>query len=54
MRGTSRAIRDGREDARLIPLSNASAVSITLPIVFIIIFFQRYLIKGLAGGAVKG
>ena len=42
------------EDARLIPLSNASAVSITLPIVFIIIFFQRYLIKGLAGGAVKG
>ena len=42
------------EDARLIPLSNASSVSITLPIVFIIIFFQRYLIKGLAGGAVKG
>ena len=42
------------EDARLIPLSNASAVSITLPIVVIIIFFQRYLIKGLAGGAVKG
>ena len=42
------------EDARLIPLSNASSVSITLPIVFIIIFFQRYLIKGLAGSAVKG
>ena len=42
------------EDARLIPLSNASPVSISLPIVFIIIFFQRYLIKGLAGSAVKG
>ena len=42
------------EDVRLLPLSNASAVSITLPIIFIIIFFQRYLIKGLAGGAVKG
>lgn len=42
------------EDTRLIPLSNASAVSITIPLVFIIIFFQRYLIKGLAGGAVKG
>jgi multiple sugar transport system permease protein len=42
------------EDTRYIPLSNASAVSITIPIVFIIIFFQRYLVKGLAGGAVKG
>jgi multiple sugar transport system permease protein len=42
------------EDVRLLPLSNASAVSITLPIIFIIIFFQRHLIKGLAGGAVKG
>ncbi|MCL4248179.1 MAG: carbohydrate ABC transporter permease [Anaerolineae bacterium] len=42
------------EDTRLIPLSNASAVSITIPLVLVIIFFQRYLIKGLAGGAVKG
>jgi multiple sugar transport system permease protein len=42
------------EDIRLLPLSNASAVSITIPIIFIIIFFQRNLIKGLAGGAVKG
>jgi multiple sugar transport system permease protein len=42
------------EDVRLLPLSNASAVSITLPLIFIIIFFQRYLIRGLAGGAVKG
>lgn len=42
------------EDTRYIPLSNASAVSITIPIVFLIIFFQRYLVKGLAGGAVKG
>jgi len=42
------------EDIRLITLSNASAVSITLPIVVLIIFFQRNLVKGLAGGAVKG
>jgi ABC-type glycerol-3-phosphate transport system permease component len=42
------------EDIRLLPLANASAVSITIPIIFIIIFFQRNLIKGLAGGAVKG
>jgi multiple sugar transport system permease protein len=42
------------EDIRLLPLSNASAVSITIPIIFIIIFFQGNLIKGLAGGAVKG
>ena len=42
------------EDTRYIPLAAASGVSITIPIVFIIIFFQRYLIKGLAGGAVKG
>jgi multiple sugar transport system permease protein len=42
------------EDVRLLPLANASAVSITIPIIFIIIFFQRHLIKGLAGGAVKG
>jgi len=42
------------EDTRFITLASASAVSITLPIVFIIIFFQKYLIKGLASGAVKG
>jgi len=42
------------EDVRLLPLSNASAISITIPIIFIIIFFQRHLIKGLAGGAIKG
>jgi len=42
------------EDTRYIPLSNASAVSITIPIVIIVIFFQRYLVKGLVGGAVKG
>ena len=42
------------ETLRVLPAMNASAVSITIPIVIIIIFFQRYLIKGLAGGAVKG
>lgn len=42
------------ETLRVLPAMNASAVSVTIPIVIIIIFFQRYLIKGLAGGAVKG
>lgn len=42
------------ETLRVLPAMNASAVSITIPIVIMIIFFQRYLIKGLAGGAVKG
>jgi ABC-type glycerol-3-phosphate transport system permease component len=44
----------GGEDARQISLAAAGSVSITLPIVFVIIFFQKYLIKGLAFGAVKG
>lgn len=42
------------EDASHLTLAAAGSVSITLPIIFVIIFFQKYLIKGLASGAVKG
>lgn len=44
----------GGEDASQLTVAAAGAVSITLPIVFVIIFFQKYLVKGLAFGAVKG
>jgi multiple sugar transport system permease protein len=44
----------GGEDPGHVTLAAAASVSVTLPIVFVIIFFQRYLIKGLAFGAVKG
>ncbi|NDJ60385.1 MAG: carbohydrate ABC transporter permease [Chloroflexi bacterium] len=44
----------GGEDASQLTLAAAGSVSITLPIVFVIIFFQKYLVKGLAFGAVKG
>lgn len=42
------------EDASYITIAAAASVSIALPIIFVIIFFQKYLIKGLASGAVKG
>jgi ABC-type glycerol-3-phosphate transport system permease component len=32
----------------------AGAVMTTLPVAFLFLFFQRYLISGLAAGAVKG
>ncbi len=32
----------------------AGAVSITLPLVVLVLFFQRYIVAGLTGGAVKG
>ncbi|MBC8263963.1 MAG: carbohydrate ABC transporter permease [Anaerolineales bacterium] len=44
----------GGEDPGHITLAAAASVSITLPIVFVIIFFQKYLVKGLGFGAVKG
>jgi multiple sugar transport system permease protein len=44
----------GGEDPGHVTLAAAAAVSITLPIVFVIIFFQKYLVKGLGFGAVKG
>jgi multiple sugar transport system permease protein len=42
------------ETAQAILQADAAAVSVTLPIVIVIIFFQKYLVKGLASGAVKG
>lgn len=42
------------EDAGHLALAAAGSVSITLPIILVIIFFQKYLIKGLASGAIKG
>ncbi len=44
----------GGEDPAHVTLAAAGAVSITLPIIFLIIFFQRQLVRGLAAGAVKG
>jgi multiple sugar transport system permease protein len=44
----------GGEDPGYVTLASAASVSIAIPIVFVIIFFQKYLIKGLGAGAVKG
>jgi multiple sugar transport system permease protein len=44
----------GGEDPGHITLAAAAAVSATIPIVIIIIFFQKHLVKGLTAGAVKG
>ena len=42
------------EDAAYRTIAAAASVSISAPIIFIIIFFQKYLVKGLSSGAVKG
>lgn len=44
----------GGEDVGYLTVAAAASVSVTLPIIVVIIFFQKYLIKGLAFGAVKG
>jgi multiple sugar transport system permease protein len=44
----------GGEDPRHLTLAAASAVSATIPIILVILFFQKNLVKGLAAGAVKG
>ena len=44
----------GAEDLRYWSLSAAGAISIALPIVLLVIFLQRYLVRGLTAGAVKG
>lgn len=44
----------GGEDPRHLMLAAAAAVSATIPIVIVILFFQKNLVKGLAAGAVKG
>ena len=44
----------GGEDPRHLTLAAASAVSATVPIMLVILFFQKSLVKGLTAGAVKG
>ena len=44
----------GGEDPRHLTLAAASAVSATIPIVLVILYFQKNLVKGLTAGAVKG
>ncbi|RME99079.1 MAG: carbohydrate ABC transporter permease [Chloroflexi bacterium] len=44
----------GGEDPRHLTLAAAAAVSATIPIMLVILFFQKNLVKGLAAGAVKG
>ncbi|MBC7121458.1 MAG: carbohydrate ABC transporter permease [Candidatus Methanosuratus sp.] len=44
----------GGEDPGYITLAAAAAISASLPIVIVILIFQKHLVKGLAAGAVKG
>ena len=44
----------GGEDPRHLTLAAAASVSATIPIVIVILFFQKHLVKGLSAGAVKG
>ena len=44
----------GAEDPAQLTLAAAASVSATIPIIVVILFFQKHLIKGLAAGAVKG
>lgn len=44
----------GGEDPRHLTLAAAASVSATIPIVLVILFFQKNLVKGLSAGAVKG
>ena len=44
----------GGEDPRHLTIAAAAAVSSTIPIVLVILFFQKQLVKGLSAGAVKG
>lgn len=44
----------GGEDPRHLTLAAASSVSATIPIMLLILFFQKNLVKGLTAGAVKG
>ena len=44
----------GGESSRTITEGAAASVSITMPIVVVILLFQKHLVKGLGAGAVKG
>jgi ABC-type glycerol-3-phosphate transport system permease component len=42
------------EDAAYRTIAAAASVSITLPLIIVITFFQKHLVRGMASGAVKG
>ena len=44
----------GAEDLSYWTLSAAGVVSIIIPICIVMIFLQKYLVKGMVAGAVKG
>ena len=44
----------GAEDLRYLSISAAGAISIAIPMVVIVLYLQRFLIKGLTAGSVKG
>jgi ABC-type glycerol-3-phosphate transport system permease component len=44
----------GAESEALLMQGVAGAVSITLPLVVLVVFFQRQIVAGLTQGAVKG
>ncbi|GMR10566.1 MAG: carbohydrate ABC transporter permease [Anaerolineae bacterium] len=44
----------GISDSGSLPLKSAAAVSAALPLVIIVLIFQKQLVKGLSAGAVKG
>ncbi len=44
----------GGESPGHVTIAAAAAVSVTIPIIILIIIFQKHLVKGLTGGAVKG
>ena len=44
----------GISDSGSLPLKSAAAVSAALPLLVVILFYQRHLIKGITAGSVKG
>ena len=44
----------GISDSGSLPLKSAAAVSASIPLILVILIFQKQMVKGLAAGAVKG
>ena len=44
----------GAEDLRFWSISAAGSVSIAIPVLIIVLFLQRYIVRGLTSGAIKG
>ena len=44
----------GISDSGSLPLKSAAAVSAALPLLVVILFYQKHLIKGIFAGSVKG